>query len=61
MPFLSVPFSPFKLVHVGQHERLGRAVFLWRYIIEMEMMGYSGPPLELERRIENNVLFGDRA
>ena len=37
-----------ELVHVGQHERLGRAVFLRRYITEMEMMGYSRSPLELE-------------
>lgn len=37
-----------ELVHVAQHDRLGRAVFLRRYLVEMEMMGYARAPLELE-------------
>lgn len=37
-----------ELVHVSQHDRLGRAGFLRRYITEMEIMGYSRSPLELE-------------
>lgn len=37
-----------ELVHVGQHDRLGREAFLRRYLTEMEMMGYSRSPLELE-------------
>jgi len=37
-----------ELVHVGQHDRMGRAAFLRRYLIELEMMGYARSPLELE-------------
>jgi hypothetical protein len=37
-----------ELVHVGQHDRMGRAAFLRRYLIELEMMGYTRSPLELE-------------
>lgn len=37
-----------ELVHVSQHDRLGRAAFLRRYITEMEMLGYSRSPLEIE-------------
>ena len=37
-----------ELVHVAQHDRLGRAAFLRRYLLEMEMMGYARSPLELE-------------
>lgn len=32
-------------VHVSQHDRLGRAAFLRRYITEMEMLGYFRSPL----------------
>lgn len=37
-----------ELVHIGQQDRLGRESFLRRYLIEMEMMGYSRSPLELD-------------
>ncbi|MBI3896924.1 MAG: hypothetical protein HY308_01350 [Gammaproteobacteria bacterium] len=37
-----------ELVHVGQHDRLGRTAFIRRYLVEMEMMGYARSPLELE-------------
>jgi hypothetical protein len=37
-----------ELVHIGQQDRLGRASFLRRYLIEMEMMGYARSPLELD-------------
>jgi hypothetical protein len=37
-----------ELVHVGQHDRLGRAAFLRRYLVEMEVLGYARSPLELE-------------
>lgn len=37
-----------ELVHVSQHDRLGRKAFVRRYLIEMEMMGYVRAPLELE-------------
>lgn len=37
-----------ELVHVGQQDRMGRVAFLRRYLIEMEMLGYSRSPLELE-------------
>ncbi len=37
-----------ELVHVGQHDRMGRAAFLRRYLIEMEVLGYARSPMELE-------------
>jgi len=37
-----------ELVHVAQHDRLGRESFLRRYLTELEMMGYARSPLELE-------------
>ena len=37
-----------ELVHVSQHDRLGRTAFVRRYLVEMEMMGYARSPLELE-------------
>lgn len=37
-----------ELVHVAQHDRLGREAFLRRYLTELEMMGYARSPLELE-------------
>ena len=37
-----------ELVHVGQHDRMGRAAFLRRYLVEMEVLGYARAPLELE-------------
>jgi hypothetical protein len=37
-----------ELVHVAQHDRLGREAFLRRYLTELEMMGYARAPLELE-------------
>ncbi len=37
-----------ELVHISQHDRLGRAGFLRRYLIEMEMVGYERSPLERE-------------
>jgi hypothetical protein len=37
-----------ELVHVAQHDRLGRAAFLRRYLVEMELLGYARSPLELE-------------
>ena len=37
-----------ELVHVNQHDRLGRTAFVRRYLVEMEMMGYARSPLELE-------------
>jgi len=37
-----------ELVHVAQQDRLGRAVFLRRYLTEMVIMGYARSPLELE-------------
>lgn len=37
-----------ELVHVAQHDRLGREAFLRRYLVELEMMGYARSPLELE-------------
>ena len=37
-----------ELVHVAQHDRLGREAFLRRYLAELEMMGYARSPLELE-------------
>lgn len=37
-----------ELAHVGQHDRLGRVSFVRRYITELEMMGYTRSPLELD-------------
>lgn len=37
-----------ELVHVGQHDRMGREAFLRRYLFELEMLGYARAPLELE-------------
>lgn len=37
-----------ELVHVAQHDRLGRDPFVRRYLTEMELMGYARSPLELE-------------
>lgn len=37
-----------ELVHVGQHDRMGRGAYLRRYLVEMELMGYARSPLELE-------------
>lgn len=37
-----------ELVHVAQMDRLGREGFLRRYLMELEMLGYAGSPLELE-------------
>jgi hypothetical protein len=37
-----------ELVHVAQYDRMGYKNFLRRYLIEMEIMGYSRSPLELE-------------
>ncbi|MDD5228864.1 MAG: hypothetical protein PHN45_03805 [Methylococcales bacterium] len=37
-----------EFVHVSQRERLGKNDFLRRYLTEMEMVGYSRSPLELE-------------
>jgi hypothetical protein len=37
-----------ELVHVSQHDRLGRKAFVRRYLVEMEMMGHARAPLELE-------------
>ena len=42
------PVLAHELVLVGQHDRMGRAAFLRRYLIELEMMGYARAPLELE-------------
>lgn len=37
-----------ELVHVAQIERLGRDVFVKRYLLELEVLGYARSPLELE-------------
>jgi hypothetical protein len=37
-----------ELVHVGQHDRMGRLSFLRRYLVEMEVLGYARSPLELD-------------
>ena len=37
-----------ELTHVAQQERMGRDVFIRRFIAEHEMMGYRRAPLELE-------------
>lgn len=37
-----------ELVHVAQQERMGRAAFLRRYLLELQMLGYARSPLELE-------------
>lgn len=37
-----------ELVHVQQIERMGQAHFLKRYLLEMETVGYTRSPLELE-------------
>lgn len=37
-----------ELVHVSQHDRMGREAFLLRYLLEMEIVGYARSPLELE-------------
>jgi hypothetical protein len=39
-----------ELVHVRQYERLGRQLFLKRYIRECLVEGYVGAPLEKEAR-----------
>lgn len=45
-----------ELVHVRQYERLGRQVFLRRYIGECLVEGYTGAPLEKEaRRLSTSV------
>jgi hypothetical protein len=33
---------------MAQMGRMGQEAFLRRYLIELEMMGYARPPLELE-------------
>ena len=45
-----------ELIHVSQIERLGREKFIKRYITEMEIVGYSRSPLELEA-YEKQSLF----
>lgn len=37
-----------ELVHVAQHDRLGRSNFIKRYFTELEIVGYANAPLELE-------------
>lgn len=45
-----------ELVHVLQQERLGIEDFIKRYIIEMEIMGYTRSPLELEAyKLQNEI------
>jgi len=44
-----------ELIHVTQHDRLGRAAFLRRYLVELEMMGYARAPLELEAYSRQNA------
>lgn len=45
-----------ELVHVRQYERLGRKVFLKRYIWDCLVEGYAGAPLEKEaRRLSTSI------
>jgi hypothetical protein len=37
-----------ELIHVAQHDRMGREAFLRQYLIELETVGYARSPLELE-------------
>ena len=37
-----------ELVHVAQHDRMGRSGFVRRYLIELSLVGYARSPLELE-------------
>ena len=37
-----------ELVHIAQHDRMGREVFMRRYLIELEVLGYDAAPLEAE-------------
>jgi hypothetical protein len=42
------PVLVHELVHVSQFDHMGRDVYLRRYIVEMEMLGYARAPMELE-------------
>lgn len=37
-----------ELVHLAQHDRMGRAAFMRRYLTELEVLGYDAAPLEVE-------------
>ncbi len=37
-----------ELVHLAQHDKMGREAFIKRYLIELEILGYSRSLLELE-------------
>ena len=46
-----------ELVHVAQHDRMGREAFLRRYLTELITLGYERSPLELEaysRQLRND-------
>lgn len=45
-----------ELVHIAQHDRLGREAFLRRYLTELEVLGYEAAPLEVEAYTRQDAL-----
>jgi hypothetical protein len=45
-----------ELVHISQHDRLGREAFMRRYLTELEMLGYDAAPLEVEAYSRQDAL-----
>jgi hypothetical protein len=47
-----------ELVHIAQHDRLGREAFMRRYLTELEVLGYDAAPLEVEAYERQDALLG---
>lgn len=50
-----------ELVHIAQHDRLGRAAFMRRYLTELEVLGYDAAPLEVEAYERQDALASGQA
>ncbi len=50
-----------ELVHLAQHDRMGREAFMRRYLTELEVLGYDASPLEMEAYQRQDALVTGRA
>lgn len=48
-----------ELVHIAQHDRLGRKAFMRRYLTELAVLGYDAAPLEVEAYARQDTLLAD--
>ncbi|MBJ6609082.1 MAG: hypothetical protein JG718_01860 [Candidatus Thiothrix moscowensis] len=46
-----------ELVHIAQHDRMGRETFMRRYLTELEVLGYDAAPLEVEAYERQDALL----